>query len=80
MRQRKLAQVAYKNTDLETARSAYESAIQVGKHSCYKQPDDYNGFAKALVDSGKLDDALNIVERIAKDFKNNAEAELVAAE
>lgn len=79
LRQRKLAQVAYKNEDLETAKSAYDHAIQVGQHSCYKQPDDYNGLAKTLIDSGKPDDALNVVEKIAKDFKNDSKADMVAA-
>jgi tetratricopeptide (TPR) repeat protein len=79
IRQRKLAQVAYKNEDLETAQSAFEHAINVGQHSCYKQPDDYNGLAKTLVDSGHADDAFNIVEKMAKDFKNDSNAEMVAA-
>jgi tetratricopeptide (TPR) repeat protein len=79
IRQRKLAQVAYKNEDLETAQSAFEHAINVGQHSCYKQPDDYNGLAKTLVDSGHADDAFNIVEKMTKDFKNDSNAEMVAA-
>ena len=79
IRQRKLAQVAYKNEDLKTAQSAFEHAINVGQHSCYKQPDDYNGLAKTLVDSGHADDAFNIVEKMAKDFKNDSNAEMVAA-
>jgi len=79
IRQRKLAQVAYKNEDLKTAQSAFEHAINVGQHSCYKQPDDYNGLAKTLVDSGHADDAFNIAEKMAKDFKNDSNAEMVAA-
>jgi tetratricopeptide (TPR) repeat protein len=79
LRQRNLAHVAYKNEDLETAKSAYEHAIDVGQHSCYKQPDDYNGLAKTLVDSGKPDDAFQVVEKINKDFKNDSSAEMVAA-
>jgi tetratricopeptide (TPR) repeat protein len=79
LRQRNLAKVAYKNEDLDTAQSAFASAIQVGQHSCYKQPDDYNGLAKTLVDSGKADEAFNIVEKMGKDFKNDSNAEMVAA-
>jgi len=79
LRQRNLAQVAYKNDDLETAQSAYEHAIQVGQHSCYKQADDYNSLAKTLIDSGKPDNAMNVASMIAKDFKNDPKAEMVAA-
>ncbi len=79
IRQRNLAQVAYKNNDLETATSAYEHAIDVGQHSCYKQPDDYNGLAKTLVDSGNPDAAMNVAVKISKDFKHDSNAEMVAA-
>ena len=79
LRQRNLAQIAYKNEDLDTAKIAFEHAIRVGQHSCYKQPDDYNGLAKTLIDSGKPDDALNVVMKISKDFKNDPKAEMVAA-
>ncbi len=79
LRQRSLAQVAYKNNDLETAQSAFEHAIQVGQNSCYKQPDDYNSLAKTLIDSGKADDAMNVAAMLAKDFKNDPKAEMVAA-
>jgi len=79
LRQRNLAQMAYRNDDLETAKSAFEHAIQVGQHSCYKQADDYNSLAKTLIDSGKSGDAMTVVKRINKDFKNNPNADMVAA-
>ncbi len=79
LRQRNLAKIAHKNEDLETAVSAYKQAINVGQHSCYKQPDDYNGLAKTLVDSGKPDDAINVAKKISADFKNDPQAEMVAA-
>jgi len=79
LRQRHLAEVAVINEDYETAQNAYEHALTVGQHSCFKQPDDYGALAKTLVNSGKTDDALKIVERIQDDFKNNPGAEMVAA-
>lgn len=79
LRQRKLAQVAYQNEDLETATTAYEHALQVGKHSCYKSADDYNSLARTYVDAGKADNAMNMVSKIQKDFKNDSQAGMVAA-
>lgn len=79
VRQRRLAQVACKNGDIETATSAYENAINVGKHSFLKQPDDYNALAKTLINSDKHDDAMKVVEKITKDFKGDPNAEMVAA-
>ncbi|MBL1140787.1 MAG: response regulator [Proteobacteria bacterium] len=79
LRQRNLAQLAYKNDDLETAESAYKKAIDIGKYSCYKNTDDYTSLAKTLIDSDKSDDAANIADLILRDFENNANAEMVAA-
>ena len=79
IRQKKLAEVAHENNDLETAAHAYEHAIQVGQNSCYKEPDIYNGLAKTLVESGKADDALEVVEKISKDFDHDDNADMVAA-
>tara|TARA_R110002074_G_scaffold402247_1_gene605502 strand:+ start:50204 stop:51838 length:1635 start_codon:yes stop_codon:yes gene_type:complete len=78
IRQRKLAQIAYKNADLKTAQSAFENAIKVGQHSYYKQADDYNGLVKTLIDSDYANEAFSIIEKIEKDFKNDSNAKLVA--
>lgn len=79
IRQKKLAEVAYENNDLETSESAYGNAIKVGKHSCHKQAGIYNGLAKTLVDSGKTDLALSIANKISEDFNNDSSAEMIAA-
>ena len=78
-RQKKLAEIAHENHDLETAERAYEHAIHVGQNSCYKEPDIYNGLAKTLIDSGNPDKALNVSMRIVDDFEHDPNAEMVAA-
>ena len=79
VRQRKLAQLAHRNGDLDTAKSAYEQAIRIGKHSCYRQPDDYNGLAKTLIESGKPDDAIRVAEDLCQEYRDDPEASMVAA-
>ncbi len=79
VRQRHLAQVAHKNNDLETATSSYQKAINVGQHSCYKATDDYNALAKTLVENNKGNEALQVVAKIEKDFKNTPQAKMAAA-
>lgn len=79
LRQRKLAQIAIKNEDLQTATSAYERAINVGQHSCYKDADDYNCLAKTYICTDKTDNAMQMVGKIHKDFKNDNKASMVAA-
>lgn len=68
LRQRKLAKLASKNSDLETAEIAYKNALDVGQHSCYQQPDDYTGYIKTLLEIGSTEKALNIIEKLQTDY------------
>lgn len=79
IRQKKLAEVAHENNDLETAQHAYEHAIHVGHNSCYKEPDIYNGLAKTFIDAGKPEVALEVAKRISDDFDHDPNANMVAA-
>lgn len=74
LRQRKLAEIALRNEDFATAEAAFQRAIHEGKYSCYKNPSDFSGFAKTLLNHGQLDRALEIIEQMKKEFKQSAEA------
>ena len=71
LRQRKFAEIAYKNSDFETSESAYQEAINVGKHSCYKKPDDYTGLAKTMIKQDTSKNALAVIERMKHEFDEN---------
>jgi tetratricopeptide (TPR) repeat protein len=78
-RQRHLAEIAVSNGDYEIAKSAYEHALAVGRHSCFKQADDYAELARTLVKTGNTDEAVKIANRIRGDFKDDPGAGMVAA-
>jgi len=80
LRQRKLAELAWKNADLETAEIASKNALEVGQYSCYKQPDDYTEYAKILLKTTSADKALAIIEKMKMDYVNkNTDAQFHAA-
>ncbi len=79
LRQKALAQLAYQNSDLETAESAYKKAIKIGKNSCFKEAADYTGLAKIYLDKGSSNDALRVASSIRNEFKNENNATLQAA-
>ncbi len=79
LRQKQLANIAYKNEDLETAESSFKRVLKIGKNSCYKNPSDYTGLAKVYVDKGNSADALKTVGKIRDEFKNAPSASLQAA-
>lgn len=47
LRQRELGALAIANEDWEVASKAYEQAVRLGRHSCYKSHDAYLKFAQA---------------------------------
>ncbi len=79
VRQRRLAQVAYDNGDLDTATSAFEQALHVGHHSCYKRADDYNSLAKTYLEKDDVNKAMQMVDKLEKDYKTDSNAMMVGA-
>lgn len=51
LRQRRLAALAYKNQDTETALKASRSTVKLGQNSCYETPSDYFNLAGRLADT-----------------------------
>ncbi len=79
LRQRKLAEVAFKNSDYEASETAYGRAIAEGKYSCYRNSSDFSGLAKTMLIQDKPDEALQTIEQLNKQFKNTPEAQLHSA-
>lgn len=78
-RHKSLADAAYRNGDLEIAQTAYEKTIKLSEHSVRKSPDIYAGLAKVLTDKDAPEEALKILDRSRKEFKDNAEAAIQAS-
>lgn len=53
LRQRRLAALAYKNQDTETALKASRATVKLGQNSCYESANDYFNLAGRLADSMK---------------------------
>lgn len=79
VRQKKLAEAAHKNGDLDIAKTAYEKSIKLSEFSVHKSPVVYAGLAKVFTDQGAPEEALKVLKHSKIDFKNNAEAEMQAA-
>lgn len=80
LRQRKLAAIAYKNEDYAHAEKASKEAAQIGRHSCYKKPDDYSHVAKCMLKRDAAKDALSIVSKMKSEFgEDNPESNFHAS-
>ena len=79
VRQKSLADAAYKNGNLDVAQKAYEKTIKLGEHSVHKSAAVYAGLAKVLTDKDEPNEALKILAVGKHEFKNNAEAAVQAA-
>lgn len=79
LRQKQLAEIAYKNNDLATAESSYKKVVKLGRTSCYKEASDFSGLAKVYLDKDSPLEALKVINNVREDFKNIPEATLQAA-
>lgn len=69
-RQQILADISFRNKDLDTSEKAYKRIVRTGKHSCYLTPDDYSGLAKVYIKKGMTVDALNTISSMRESFCN----------
>ncbi|MBA4392946.1 MAG: hypothetical protein C0407_05285 [Desulfobacca sp.] len=78
-RQKHLGEIALQIKDYEISEKSFKSAIDFGRHSCFKSPTVYTGLAKALVGKKEPENALPVLNAIQKEFKDSAEAAFQAA-
>lgn len=76
LRQQRLGQVALENKDLEVAEKSYQAAVNLGTHSFLKDPGQYTGLAKVLVEKDTPDAALRVIESSKKEFRDREDADL----
>jgi tetratricopeptide (TPR) repeat protein len=78
LRQKKLADTADKNNNIEVAEQAYKSAVKLGKYSVHKSSNDFAKLAKLYTRSGNNTAALKTLDDMRQEYRNNPEAELRA--
>lgn len=71
LRQKALAEISYKNNDLETSEDAYKRVIRIGKNSCYKSPDDYAGLTRVYMKKNAEVDAVKTLGAMKKEFRSS---------
>ncbi|MDT4328999.1 response regulator [Methylomonas sp. MED-D] len=79
LRQKKLAETADKNGNLETAEKAYKNVVKLGKHSVHRSSADYAGLARLYARSNAGTQALQVLEEMRKEYANQPEADLRAS-
>ncbi|MDD2915986.1 MAG: response regulator [Gallionella sp.] len=69
LRQRSLAEIAYKRGDMETAEKAFRKTIKLGEFSVHKSPVAYLGLAKVCSHKNNPAEALQVLKNLHKEFK-----------
>lgn len=77
-RQRALGNIAFTNTDFNTAESSFKNAIKLGKTSIFKDSSDYTQLARVFVNKKETAKALDMVKDVMNDFAENNEVLLQA--
>lgn len=79
IRQRKLGEVSYRNGDLDTAKSAFDSAVKKGKYSSFLNPNDFANLSRVHLDKGEPAEAMRVLQENRKLLAESDEGKLIAA-
>ncbi len=69
LRQRALGQIARQNDDLDSAEEAYRRVVRLGKHSCYKSPEDYATLSRIHLQKDNRAEAARALATMKKEFR-----------
>lgn len=78
-RQQKLGELAYANGDLDTARTAYATAIDKGRHSVFVSAEDYGNLCRVQVEQGDYKAVADTLKRNKSVLQATPEGRLVTA-
>lgn len=79
LRQKALAEISYKNNDLAASEEAYKRVIRIGKHSCYKSPDDYAALTRVYLKKDTAVEAVKTLGAMKKEFRSSEATVLLSA-
>ena len=78
-RQQKLGELAHANGDLDTARKAYTSALEKGRHSIFITPSDFGNLCRVQIEQGDIDAAGDTLKKNRSTLLSSPEGKLVTA-
>lgn len=78
-RQQKLGDVAARNGDLNTAKTAYKNAIEKGRNSVFVTPTDYANLCRVQVEQGDTGGAMETLNGARKVLRESDDGQLVVA-
>lgn len=78
-RQQMLGELAYDNGDLGTARTAYQAALDKGRHSIFVTHTDFGNLCRVQVEQGDLAGAMTTLKKGKDTLQASPEGQLVTA-
>jgi tetratricopeptide (TPR) repeat protein len=75
-RQKELGKLSYDNKDLNVAEKAFKAAVEQGKNSCFKAPDNFSMLANVLIDNGKTEEGISVLKEGSREFHNDREGSI----
>ena len=80
LRQRKLGELAYKNENYSVSEQAFKEAVDIGRNSCFRKPEDYTHVAKCMIQRKASTEALKFIDSLEFEFgESNLEAQFHSA-
>jgi tetratricopeptide (TPR) repeat protein len=78
-RQQKLGEIAHSNGDLDTARTAFSTALEKGRHSVFITPADFGHLCQVQLEQGDLKAVSETLKNNKNTLQSSPEGQLVMA-
>ena len=76
LRHKYLGKLAYRNEDFSTAETSFKAAVEQGKNSCFKSPEDYTSLARTLVQRAAPQESLKVLGKALLEFPDRNDARI----
>ena len=76
LRHKYLGKLAYRNEDFSTAETSFKAAVEQGKNSCFKSPEDYTSLARTLVQRAAPQESLKVLGKALLEFPDRNDARM----
>ncbi len=77
-RQQLLGELAYENGDLDAAQTAYQAALDKGRHSIFVSHSDYGNLCRVQVEQGNVNAAMETLKKGKDVLQGSPEGQLVS--
>ena len=79
LRHKTLGKIAFHHKNMALAETSFEQAVKLGRHSCYKEVNDYTSLSKVYLETNSPSSASNLIEEMKSEFDDDSSTQFQAS-